>query len=169
MRHSVARAKSTYDKRTAFEKKRRAVDYCGQSVSKFLKGESATASQPGVNMKKGPGNKVYDDNVSFIISPEVGDVVAVPFCSENKQKKFWLGKVLRKTGETNTVLLAWLEQQPADDCSSYDSYKLKIRVVWEEHILSLLFSINVIQDANNSLCYKLVTQAKDILQTMCDD
>jgi hypothetical protein len=168
MRHSVARAKSTYDKRTAFEKKRRAVDYCGQSVSKFLKGDSA-GSQPEVSMKKGPGNKVYNDNVPFIVSPEVGDVVAVPFWNENKQKEFWLGKVLRKTGETNTVLLAWLEQQPADDNSnSHDSYKLKIGVAWEEHILSLLFPIDIIQDANNSSCYKLVTLAEDILHTVCD-
>lgn len=184
MRHSVAQAKATYDRRTAFEKKRKAVDFCGQSTSKFLKGENyrfsasnssdddsdsnsddrvmKNSDKQHSDIQKGPANKVYDANQPFTVPPEMGDFVAVPFKQDGDgQAQFWLGKVLRKIDD-NTMLLAWMQQEEDDE----SCYKMKIGAAWEENIMSMVFPIDVIPDKAKPSCYKLNTPPEDILKAL---
>jgi hypothetical protein len=116
--------------RTSFEKKRKAVDWCGTNTMKWLEGgegESTLPPPPKV-IKKGPtAEKKYDDNEPHCHAPNLGDVVAVPFVDgESDESSFWLGKCLRVNNEDSTLLLGWFQE------IGEGKYKMKIGASWPE-------------------------------------
>lgn len=159
MRHSIAEAKKTYDRRTDFEKKRKAVEYCGNNTMQSLKGENEQIllpPEPKV-MKMGPAGKTYDDNTPHTHPLHIGDVVAVPHVGDDEKPNFWLGKCLRIETES-TVMLGWLK--PTDQDPS--RYKLVIGSSWEENSNACIFPIDV-QYSTTDRAYTLHTDREDIL------
>ena len=121
--------------RTGFEKKRKAVDWCGTNTMKWLQGENESALPPPPKaIKKGPTmDKKYDDNEPHCHPPNLGDVVAVPFMDNDiEESSFWLGKCLRVNVEDSTLLLGWFQE------IDKGKYKMKIGASWSEVFLSLL-------------------------------
>jgi hypothetical protein len=110
--------------RTSFEKKRKAVDWCGNNTMKWLQEDDKVINIPDPkHMKTGPTpEKQYDENEPHTTKPNIGDVVAVPF--KDGESKFWLGKCLRV--EDSTLLLGWLEEVMPT------KYKMKIGASWPE-------------------------------------
>jgi hypothetical protein len=115
--------------RTGYEKKRKAVAWCGNNTMKWLQGENEEAlpSEPKI-IKTGPTpDRQFDDNEPHTMPPGIGDVVAVPFRDkETKKPSFWLGKCLRVNQEDSTVLLGWFQQV------GEFKYKMKIGASWLE-------------------------------------
>ena len=162
MRHSISEAKRTYDRRTSHEKKRKAVDWCGNTTTKWLTGDQMESISLLPTSKKlvlpGPTPSLtFDDSEPFTIPPVVGDIVAVPFNTADGTKDFWLGKCLR-IGSSN-IILGWLE--PTD--KNCNKYKMKLGASWEENIKACIYPIDVIY---NESYYTLNTPAKDILASL---
>ena len=80
-------------------------------------------------------DKLFDENAPHSHSLVIGDVVAVPFVNEDKEKSFWLGKCLRIM-ENSKILLGWLKQ-----VDESDTYMLKLGASWEEVSGIVLFHI----------------------------
>ena len=128
--------------RTAHQKKRKGIDWCGQNTQKWLTGdtyEDELLPPEPKSIKTGPTpEKLFDDNKPYTILPAIGDIVAVPFVDrsadnsedEHHKKTFWLGKVMRL--EESTALLGWLQE------TENGNYKLKIGASWEEASIVLL-------------------------------
>lgn len=112
--------------RTGFEKKRKAVDWCGNNTAKWLQGEEPEVPAAKA-IKRGPApNLQYDDNEPHCHPPCLGDVVAVPFQDqEHGGSDFWLGKCLR-LNEDGTMLLGWFQEV------GKNSYRMKIGASWQE-------------------------------------
>lgn len=149
MRHSLQEAQRTYDRRyftksnlslflshfidsffhrTSHEKKRKAVNWCGNNTMRWLGGEETPLPPEPKVIKKGPTPQhQYDDNEPYTHSPNLGDVVAVPFKKEDSTPSFWLGKCLRVNNEDSTLLLGWFER-----LSDENKYKMKIGASWSE-------------------------------------
>lgn len=118
-----------YFNRTGYEKKRKAVEWCGKNAQSWLKNdthEDSKQPQEKPVIRTGPTpEKRFDDLKPHTEPPLVGDIVAVPFFDNCKQ--FWLGKVIRVN--ESTILLGWLQRD------ENDRYKLKIGASWEEVII----------------------------------
>jgi hypothetical protein len=130
MRHSVHEVQKTYDRRyfsnqkiiilffthvnilTGFEKKRKAVDFCGTNTMHYLGENDESVSNVPKNMKQGPTKEQkFDDNEPHSNPPKQGDIVAVPFKNEDTQQlEFWLGKCLQVNTDDSTLLLGWFEK-----------------------------------------------------------
>jgi hypothetical protein len=123
--------------RTAFEKKRKAVEFCGNATSKLFSDseQGVLPSSPKV-MKTGPAGRLYNDNCPHTHSLSIGDIVAVPFENDDNMSTFWLGKCLRLLTES-TVLLGWLKQTEHND----ERYKLEIGSSWEEVRIVYIVSV----------------------------
>ena len=148
MRHSIQEAQRTYDRRygilpqvilllcvksfippsrTSHEKKRKAVNWCGNNTMRWLSGEEAPVPPEPKAMRTGPTSQHdYDDNEPHSYQPNLNDMVAVPYKKEDSTNDFWLGKCLRINSEDSTLLLGWFEKV------GDNKYKMKIGASWIE-------------------------------------
>lgn len=137
--------------RTGFEKKRKAVDWCGTNTMKWLQGEDENALPPPPKIiKKGPtSDKKYDDNEPHCHPPNLGDVVAVPFMDgDSEERSFWLGKCLRVNNEDSTLLLGWFQEV------GEGKYRMKIGASWPE--VSILHSHSLAHSLIHSFIHSLI-------------
>ena len=114
--------------RTDFEKKRKAVEFCGNNIIKSLSVDDQVLLPPEPKViKSGPAGKLYDSNIPHTHTLHIGDIVAVPFVNNSNETDFWLGKCMRLETES-TVLLGWLKGTD----QRLKQYKLIIGNSWEE-------------------------------------